>query len=615
MYSPSDSRAFGESVTGELRAVGRIGVACGSVVCVATAHASTVDSASELALVPAIGLAVVTAAVLALLFTRLRQPALLAYIVAGLVIGRFSGAYSGSLHTMEQVSHLGLVFLLFIVGMEMDLRGVFRLGAPAAVAILLQAPVSIGIVLALQWGAHALGVSIPGLGDASGTWVYYAVAASVGSTAVVVKLLGDKFELGTQAGRVTMLTLIVQDVWAVLALSYVYALDEKSAGIASVAMMLGGAALLVVLCVLLAKHVLKRVMAFLATSPDLIAVVALGWCFLWAQGFSRMGLSAEMGALLAGLTVSRLPQRTEILSKVSSLRDFFMALFFVALGIGLPRPSPEVLLGAVTLVALVLVSRLLLFAPALLSARLGPIVALTAALNLSQLSEFSLLLIPVGLAQGVLDARDAAIVSYGLMLSVVLSSYIVRFNHSIAAALERGFRLRRLGEARSAPAHAASHLHPEAEIVLLGFFQNAEALARELRHSAPEVLAKILVVDFNLKNHPTVRAHGMRVAYGDISNPEVLRHHGLERARVVVSTIDDAFLRGTSNAKLVDAVRAINPRAHIIVTASGTEAARELLGRGAFACVAPPAEAASAYASAIREALAAYPGRPYNAPW
>jgi hypothetical protein len=281
-----------------------------------------------------------------------------------------------------------------------------------------------------------------------------------------------------------------------------------------------------------------------------------------------------------------------------------MALFFVALGIGLPQPSPAVMLGAVALVALALVSRLLLFAPALLGARLGPIVSLTAALNLSQLSEFSLLLIPVGLAQGVLGAHDAAVISYGLMLSVVLTSYVVRFNHPIAFALERGLGLGRLGSARTAP-HSGAANHPDAEIVLLGFFQNAEALARELRRSAPEVLAKILVVDFNLTNHPTIRAHGMRVAYGDISNAELLRHCGLERAKVVVSTIDDDFLRGTSNAKLVDAVRAINPRARIVVTAPGGEAARELLDLGVFACVAPPSEAAPAYVGAIREALAA----------
>jgi len=557
----------------------------------------------EHALVPAIGIAVVTAAALAVLFTRLRQPALLAYIAAGLVIGRFPGAFSGSLHTMGQLSHLGLVFLLFIIGMEMDLRGVFRLGPRAAVAMFLQAPLSIGAALVLQWGAEALGVSVPGLGGTRGAWVYYAVALSLGSTAVVVKLLDDKFELGTQAGRVTVLTLVAQDVWAVLALSYVTAEGAESAGFAGVATMFGGAALLAVLCVLLATQVLKRVMAFLATSPDLIVVVALGWCFLWAQGFSLTGLSAEMGALLAGLTVSRLPQRTEILSKVSSLRDFFMALFFVALGIALPQPSAAVMVGAVTLVALVFVSRLLLFAPTLLGARLGPIVSLTAALNVSQLSEFSLLLVPVGLAQGVLDAHDAAIVAYALMLSVGLSSYIVRFNHVIAAALERRFRVRRLDDTRSAPQNAAHH--PEGEIVLLGYFQNAEALARELLRSAPELLGKILVVDFNLKNHPNVRAHGMHVAYGDISNPEILRHHGIDRAKVVVSTIDDAFLRGTSNATLVDAVRAINPRARIIVTAPGADAAQELLGRGAFACVAPPSEAAAAYASAIREALAA----------
>lgn len=559
------------------------------------------SSGGSVTLVPAIGLAIVTAAALAVLFTRLKQPALLAYIAAGLVIGRFSGAFSGSLHAMEDVSHLGLVFLLFIIGMEMDLRGLLRLGPRAAFAILSQAPVSIGVVLAAQWGAEALGVSVPGLGDARGTWVYYAVAASLGSTAVVVKLLDDKSELGTQAGRITMLTLIVQDVWAVLALSFVHGLGEQSAGLASVAAMLGGAALLVILCVLLANRLLKPVLAFLATSPDLIAVVALGWCFLWAQGFSFTGLSAEMGALLAGLTVGGLPQRTEILSKVSSLRDFFMALFFVALGIGLPRPSPEVMLGAATLAALVVASRMLLFAPALLGARLGPVVSLTAALNLSQLSEFSLLLVPVGLAQGVLDGRDAAIISYGLMLSVVLSSYIVRFNHPIAAALERTFRLRRHPGPAAASPHAADRT--EGEIVLLGFFQNADALARELRRSAPELLARILVVDFNLKNHAAVRAHGMRVVYGDISNPELLRHHGLERAKVVVSTIDDAFLRGTSNGKLVDAVRSINPRARIIVTASEPKLAQDLLDRGVFACIAPPSEAASAYAVAIRRAL------------
>ncbi len=596
-----------------LPVAGQIGDAVGSVLWATStsAGASAPAPAGGLDLVSAIGIAVIAAAALAVVFTRLRQPALLAYIAAGLVIGRFSSAFSGSLHTMEQVSHLGLVFLLFIIGMEMDLRGVFRLGPRAAVAMLLQAPVSIGVALALQWGASALGWTVPGLGNAPGSWIYYAVAASLGSTAVVVKLLGDKFELGTQAGRVTVLTLIGQDIWAVLALSYVCAQGGESAGSSGVATMLGGAVLLAGLCILLANHLLKRVLAFLATSPDLIAVVALGWCFLWARGFALVGLSAEMGALLAGLTVSRLPQRTDILSKVSSLRDFFMALFFVALGISLPPPSSAVMGGAVALVALVIVSRLVLFAPTLLGARLGPIVSLTAALNLAQLSEFSLLLVPVGLAQGVLDAHDAAVVSYGLMLSVVLSSYIVRFNHRIAAALGRGVGLGRIGAAPNAkpsgPKGAATDAEgpPQAEIVLLGFFQNAGALAHELSRVAPELLDRILVLDFNLKNHPTIRAHGMRVAYGDISNPELLRHHGLERAKVVVSTIDDAFLRGTSNAKLLEAVRAINPRARLIVTAPGIEAARELLDRGAFACVAPPAEAAPAYASAIRAALAA----------
>ncbi len=592
----------------------RLAIAAAAAVLCPPAALAAGGGEGTLGLVPAIGLAIVAAAVLAVVFHRLKQPALLAYIAAGLALGLFADELTGAVPAMSQVAHLGLVFLLFIIGIEMDVAGILRLGPRAAVAILLQAPVSIAAVLGIQALAHAVGLRVPGLGEAPASWFFFAVAASLGSTAVVVKLLADKFDLSTQAGRVTVLTLIGQDIWAVLALSWVSAQGDGTAGQGGVLMLLGSAALLAAACILLSHWVLPRVLARLSAAPDVLAVVALGWCFLWAEAFRRIGLSAEMGALFAGLTIGRLPQRVEIQAKVSSLRDFFMALFFVALGMSLPVPGARELAGAAVLVAIVVVTRLVLFSPALLAAGLGPIVSFAVPVNIAQISEFSLLLVPIGIAQGVLSTADASVISYALMLSVVLATYAIPANYRIAAGLAR-----RTGTPATAPpgarpdgaaGGAPEAGHPAAEIVFLGYFQNADALARSLAAAAPGLLPRILVIDYNLRNHARVRRLGMRVAYGDVANPETLRHHGVAGAQVVVSTIADEFLRGITNAALLEQTRAINPGVRFVATASSEEAARALLALGAFACITPPAEAAGAYARAIAEALGEQGGAP-----
>jgi len=288
-----------------------------------------------------------------------------------------------------------------------------------------------------------------------------------------------------------------------------------------------------------------------------------------------------------------------------------MALFFVALGMSLPVPGGRVLLAAAALVATVVLTRFVLFAPTLLAARLGPIVSFAAPVNIAQISEFSLLLVPIGIAQGVLGAEDASVISYALMISVVLTTYAIPANYRIAAALGRRVGTpagRAAGDAAagspagpSAAGHGSGHAAPE--IVFLGFFHNAEALARSLARTAPELLPRILVIDYNLRNHDRVRRLGMRVAYGDVANPETLRHHGVGEARVVVSTIADVFLRGITNAALLEQTRAISPGARFVATASSEEEARDLLARGAFACITPPDEAVDAYVHAIGDAL------------
>jgi Kef-type K+ transport system membrane component KefB len=588
-----------------------VGYAIVAVSCCATPALAAGGESAELGLVSAIGIAVVAAAVLAVVFNRLKQPALLAYIVAGLTLAAFAAPHFGdNLHTMEQISHLGLVFLLFVIGLEMDLGSIFKLGPRAALAVLLQAPIAIAVLLLVQWLLKLADIHAPGLGLSPDAWIYYGTAGALGSTAVAVKLLGDKFDLGSQAGRVTVLTLIAEDICAVLVLSYVQS-QAGSAQSGGALLMIGGGVLVILAIALLTKYVLAGVMTFLAKSPDLLSLVALAWCFLCAESISRIGLSAEMGALIAGLTLGRLPQHAEVLSKVINLRDFFMALFFVALGMSLPAPTWAVLGSACVLVIIVVIARLVLFAPTLLASGLGPIVSFTAALNISQISEFSLLLIPIGISTGALTTYDASVISYGLMISVVLTTYVIKNNYRISIAFERMLWKSKPVSAAAirhahAGAHATSHGLSGADIVLLGYYLNAEALAHELENIAPELIPRTLVIDFNLHNHPIIRSHGFRVMYGDISNPDTLRHVGLGDAKVVVSTISNAFLRGTSNEALLEQVKSINPNARFIATDVALAHSQHFLDRGAFACITPPHEAAPAYVKAMIDAIADY---------
>jgi Kef-type K+ transport system membrane component KefB len=566
-------------------------------------------------LVTAIGLAVVSAAVLAIAFHALKQPAMLAFILAGLLMQTgFAGSLGESIKVMEQVSHLGLVFLLFIIGIEMDLNGIRRLGKGTATAVLLQAPIACAVIVALQWALSASGLALPGLGDSGDKWFYYGVAAALSSTAVVVKLLSDKFDLTSQAGTISIFTLIAQDIWAVLALSYVMmagAAGADGGGAAGLLVMLGGGLAVLVAIMFFSRWVLAKLFARMTRSPELVTLVALGWCFLCAEAFSRIGFSAEMGALIAGLAIGRLAIHTEILSKVLSLRDFFMALFFVSLGVSLPPLSIEILTGALALVAIVVIARFILFTPTLLAARQGPIVALAAPINLAQISEFSLLIIPIGAAHGVLTGNDIGVISYAMMLSVILSTYAIKYNYHIAKTMDALLGFQRLGGGAGAGAESAvrgavgAHGgHGAArDIIMLGFHHTSAEMAALAAASDPDVLRRVLVVDFNVKNHDRIRSMGMEAVYGDISNPDTLRHHGIEKARAVVLSLSDTYLRGTSAARMLATIRMLNPNARLIATSVNAEQSAELSALGAFACVSPAKEAAPAYLQAIKQAM------------
>ena len=236
---------------------------------------------------------------------------------------------------------------------------------------------------------------------------------------------------------------------------------------------------------------------------------------------------------------------------------------------------------------------------------MGGIVSLAAAINLAQLSEFSLLLLPVGVASGAITQEEASIISYALMLSLVLSSFGIRFNYSLARKIARlsGMDTEAGSRKRAGSPHEDAG-HGSGDIYLLGYYLHAEALIRRIKQCRPDLLRQIVVIDYNLINHDRIRSSGLRVMYGDISNLETLRHAGIQNAKVVVSTIPNTFLRGTTNERLIDSIRSIAPAARIISTCVQEGEAAEQTARGAFCSICEPAQAAQAYLDAIDQAIA-----------
>jgi Kef-type K+ transport system membrane component KefB/Trk K+ transport system NAD-binding subunit len=550
-------------------------------------------------LLTAIGISIVAAAAFALLARVVRQPLLLGYIVAGAVLGPNVGlGLVADEASIELISEMGLIFLLFIIGLEINVPALAQAGRSIVVSGLLQFPVCVALG---WWGLGALTADTGGRFDR----LYLAVAVSLSSTLIVVKLLFDKVEMGTLAGRITLGVLVFQDLWAIVFLALQPSLHALRPGLLLAS--LGAGVALVATAGVLSRLVLPRLFRAVSRSHELLLVTAIGWCFLVSGTAGALGLSREMGALIAGMVIAAFPYGTEVITRLSGVRDFFVTLFFVALGLKVPAPSGRLLLLAGLVAAFVVASRLLAMLPIFALLRLDTRTAGVVAVNLGQMSEFSLVIVSLGLALGHVSASLASLVLYTLLLTAVVSTYAIRWNHALASLLARVIALtgapRWLGR-RASPTDAASAAAGVRDIFFLGVSREGLAFLRHLEREQPAMKERVVAVDFNPETLEQLQTSGVECHYGDIGSPETLRHAGIEQAQVVVSSISDWFLQGTSNLRLLRQVRRLVPDARMIVTADTLAAAERLYAEGADYVLIPPVLAAEHLYGLLREPTA-----------
>jgi Kef-type K+ transport system membrane component KefB len=542
-------------------------------------------------LVTDIAVCIIAAWVVAVASQAARQPLLLAYLVAGFAIGPHGFKWVTNPASIQTISAIGLSLLLFMIGLEIDLKKMLSAGK---VITFTAAAQILGCVL-LGWLVFGF------IGPAQNHLeaLYLAVAAAMSSTVIIVKILYDKRELETLVGRITLGVLVLQDVATILFLALQPNLKNPALGIMAVAV--GHVVLLVAVAFLASRFVLPPVFKFIARLPELVLVGALAWCFALAGFADYLKLSSAMGALIAGMMISTFPYTLDVVAKVTSLRDFFVTLFFVGLGLAIPMPTWSYMLWTVFFCLILIGSRFATVFPALYSMRQGYRVSLLPAVNLCQVSELSLVLLTLGKNSGDVSENTVGIVAFAFAFLAVGSTYAILGNDAILRKAVP--RLDKLGlhDLEQTTSEAGDEPKPK-RICLLGFSWTASSLIEEIIRNRSDLLPEVLVVDFNPQVNERLRARNVHVVYGDITQRDVLQHAGVAQAEIIICTLPNMVLKGASNFRMLRQLRELNPQAKIMVHAELLSDIPELYNAGATFVSAPRLIEASDLLHAIEAA-------------
>ncbi|MFT3925625.1 MAG: cation:proton antiporter [Myxococcales bacterium] len=569
-------------------------------------------SAGTSTLVSELGMCLLAAGFLSAIFERLRIPTIAALLVAGVMVGPAAGF--GLVHSasdVETIANLGLTLLLFVIGLEVNPRSLLASGRTLLLGGALQVPLTIVAALGTFYLLTPL---IPAGFGGRYTVVYFALASAFSSTLLVVRFLQERRWLDSLSGRIAVGLLIFQDIWAIVVLALQPSFEAPE--VAPILLTFGGIVLLVGIATLGARYALPFLFSAVAKLPDLMVSVALAWCFFVGLIGGNLGnllkllgihiplsVSLEMGALIAGMTIASFPYHHDVAAKVTNLRDFFVTLFFVALGMSIPVPEGTHVLALALLLAVVaVVLRLLVFFPLLYFTGLDRNTSVDASLKLGQISEFCLVIVYLGVKEGHVDGRLASVVIFAFVITALLTPAL--FKASTVLPFKLGPLLERIGFKAPAdrPSKTPHDAHPR--IVILGFHRVAFALLQDINRQHPEWLSEVLVVDTNVQTHAAIRELGARVVYGDAGNPETLRHAHVETAALIISTVSDELLRGTSNEAIVRAVRSVSKDALVFACASRAKQVDVLLAAGANHVFLPAAETANGVLAAAASALA-----------
>ncbi len=507
-----------------------------------------------------LAMVVLTAAILGFAAKALRQPLIVAYLATGAIIGYFNVFNIGDEASFRLFSELGVMFLLFLVGLEINYDSLRLVGRASLLLGFGQIAVTFGVGFGL---AQIFGFSA--IHSA-----YIAIALTFSSTIIAVKMLSEKRDLNSLYGRLAVGILLVQDFAVILLLVVLAGFSAGGAvSLIDIVVAAGKGIGLFVLMLFLGRKILPRIADRAARSTELLFIMSLAWMFATAAVVARMGLSIEIAGFLAGLALANASEHYQIAGRIRPLRDFFIVIFFVMLGSTIATASFTGLTWPIIIFSLfVLVGN-----PIIVLVIMGVMgyrkrTAFLTGLAIAQISEFSLVLVSLGRSVGHLDDASVSLITAVGIVTITLSSYLVTHADSL---FRRFSRLLGFFERKTTKENGWTTREFKKPVILIGAHRTGESIALSLAKE------DLLVIDFDPEVIAELARHGYDYIFGDIGDPDVREQANFAAARLVVSTSPDV----DDNLAVLELVRQLDPRPKVVLRADTETDARLFYVRGA----------------------------------
>jgi Kef-type K+ transport system membrane component KefB/Trk K+ transport system NAD-binding subunit len=509
------------------------------------------------------------ATLLGLVARALRQPLILAYIITGIIA---SPLFLGLMKTPETISifsDFGVAFLLFMIGLNVNSRVLKEVGFVSLVTGAGQVIFSfiIGYLIAIFLGFPMLAA------------IYISISLAFSSTIIIVKLLMDKNDLESLYGRITVGILLVQDFMAIgimlvltnvgtsIPLNYilVYSLIKGSA--------------LIALVLFFNRLIFPRIFERIAKSQELLFLSGISWCFVLSYISYYLGFSIGIGAFIAGVSLATIPYHYELGGRIKPLRDFFLVLFFVVLGSQMTFSDINIIITpAIVLSVFVLVCQ-----PVIVMLLIGMLgykkrTGLLCGLAIAQISEFSLVIVAMGLKLGHINTQVSSLVTVVGIITIAVSSYMIIYNDKIYHKLSR--YLPDFGKGRRKKDDISQKdERKKYDAILIGCHRMGYNILKNLREKEFE----ILVVDYNPEIIKRLKSDGVPCIYADVSDPDIVDKIKEFWPKILISTIPDV----DDNLMLINKIKEHDKDVLTIMTSNNVDDALELYQAGADYVVLP----------------------------
>ncbi|HKR00701.1 MAG TPA: cation:proton antiporter [Pyrinomonadaceae bacterium] len=487
---------------------------------------------------------------IAFVFSRLRLPTIVGFMITGVVIGPYGLGLIKDVHAIEVLAELGVVLLLFTIGLEFSLRRISEMKRLVFLGGGLQVALTFLLVAGIAyWLGRPLNQS-----------VFFGFLFALSSTAIVLKSYIDRAEVDAPHGRAGVGILLFQDLSIVLMMLMVPILGgREGSSPGRIALTLGTAIAAIAVIIFAARKIVPFLLYHIVRlrSPEvfIIFIVLMSLGTAWVT--SRFGLSLALGAFIAGMVLSESEYSHQIVADILPFRDVFNSLFFVSIGMLLSLSALVSDLAVVlTWVAALTIGKALLVLAVVRLLGYSLRISTMTALGLAQIGEFSFILAKAGLPEGLLSAADYQRFLAASIISMIATPFLIKAAPRIGYALQSIFAPGSMLEPTVTgfqPAETDLRDH----VVIIGYGLNGRNLARVLRRAK----LPYVVLELNAEVVREASQQGEKIIYGDATRKEVVHHAGLEEARVLVLAISDP----TATRHTVWLARQINPDIHIIV--------------------------------------------------